>query len=159
MPMETFVSCVGDLATLRRVRAGPDHRLFSPWTVFSFFVLSAILWRVESFTLAVPLRFGRFEFVSWGARSKTHEGTLAVWTIFGWSVSALPRFSGFLEFLFSSVRFTDRGLQATDYVNLVLGLATSPWFRLVSGFDSKFLGEQPPLFFCVSVYSFHFISF
>ena len=37
MPMETFVICVGDLATLRRVRAGPDLRLFSPWTVFSFF--------------------------------------------------------------------------------------------------------------------------
>ena len=82
MHMETFVSCVGDLATLRRVGAGPDLRLFSSWTVFSFFVFSAILWRMESFSLAVPLRFGCVEFLSLGARSKTHEGTLAVWTIF-----------------------------------------------------------------------------
>ena len=39
------------------------------------------------------------------------------------------------------------------------GLAISPWYRLVFGFCSKFLEEQPPLFLCVSIYAlyFHFI--
>ena len=72
----------------------------------------------------------------------------------------MPSFSGFFGifvFFFSSVRFTDGGLQATVFVNMAPRLATSPCFRLVSGCGSKFLGGQPPLFLCVSVYCFNFI--
>ena len=61
MPMEIFVSCVGDLATAGRlvvvvtlVRSPPDS---------SSFFLSARPWGFESFTLAVSLRSGRVEFL------------------------------------------------------------------------------------------------
>ena len=49
---------------------------------------------MESLTLAVPLRSSRIEFLRCGDGGKTHEGTLAVWTTRGWSVSALPDFWG-----------------------------------------------------------------
>ena len=35
---------------------------------------------MESFTLAVPFRSGRVEFLRCGDGTKTHERTLAVWT-------------------------------------------------------------------------------
>ena len=89
-----------------------------PLVRFLFFVLSAMLWGMESFHFAVPLRSGRIEFLRWGDGSKTRERTLALWKIFGWSVSALPDFSGFMDFWgFPWLRFTDCGLQATVYVN------------------------------------------
>ena len=50
-------------------------------------------------------------------------------------------FRAFLALLvpfFSSVSFTVRGLQAAVFVNLASGLATSPWFRLVSGLVVSF---------------------
>ena len=58
MPMEIFVSCLDDLATLGRVRVGLDLSLFSPLVLFSFVLLSARR-GMESFTSAVPLRSGR----------------------------------------------------------------------------------------------------
>ena len=53
-------------------------------------------WKV--FTLTVPLRSGRVEFLRCGDGIKTHESTLAVWTIFGLSISALSDFLDFLGF-------------------------------------------------------------
>ena len=58
MPMERFVSCVGDLATL----GGPVGHDLGPATPrfvsisLSLFFLSAMPWGVEHFTLAAPLR-------------------------------------------------------------------------------------------------------
>jgi len=61
MPMEIFVSCVGDLTTVGGsvVVVTPVH---SPPGSFTFF-LSARPWGLESFTLAVPLRPGQVEFL------------------------------------------------------------------------------------------------
>ena len=58
MPMEIFVSCVVDLATLGRVRVGLDLGLFLPLVRFLFFfVLSAIIWGVERFGFGSSLAF------------------------------------------------------------------------------------------------------
>ena len=122
MHMEIFVTCIYDLASLGRVRVGLDLSLFSPLVLFSFFFPRCFgEWKVLA--LAVPLRCGRIKFLRWGDGSKTHEGTLAAWTILGWSVSALLGFWGFLDFLvfFSWWRYTDCGLQATVYANF------APW--------------------------------
>jgi len=95
--MEIFVTCIYDLASLGRVRVGLDLSLFSPLVLFSFFFPRCFgEWKV--FTLTVPLRSGRVEFLRCGDGSKPHEGTLAVWTIFGRSISALSDFLDFLGF-------------------------------------------------------------
>ena len=72
MPMEIFVSCVGDLATAGGlvVVVTPVH---SPPGSSSFF-LSARPWGLESFTLAVSLHFGRVEFLRGCDLNRTHEG-------------------------------------------------------------------------------------
>jgi hypothetical protein len=81
MPMEIFVSCVGDLATL----GGSVGRGLGPATplvrvlFFSVFLLSARRWGMERFNLAAPLRCDRVEFLRCGDGSKT-RGRLAVWT-------------------------------------------------------------------------------
>jgi hypothetical protein len=56
MPMEIFVSCVEDLATLGRVRVGLDLGMFSP-LVRILFVLSARRWGMESFDFGSSLAF------------------------------------------------------------------------------------------------------
>ena len=79
MPTEMFLSCVGDLATF----GGPVGRDLGPATplfVFPFFfcfLLSAMLWGVQSFTLAAPLRCDRVEFLRCGDGSKTRERSLS----------------------------------------------------------------------------------
>ena len=132
MPMEIFVSCGVDLATLGRVRVALDLGLFSPLVCSIFFFLCVCVcvcvcvcsrdtggWKV--FTLAFPLRSGRFEFLSWGDSSKSHEGT-RLWTYIRperkW-IAALFRLD--LEFLgfLSLVRSTDRGLQTTPFLLFV----------------------------------------
>ena len=55
--MEIFVSCAEDLATLGRARVGLDLGLFSPLVRFFFFILSAMLWGVESFHFGSSLAF------------------------------------------------------------------------------------------------------
>ena len=57
--------------------------------------------------MAVHLRSGRIESLTCGDGSQTHDGTQAVCTIFGRSVSALPDFSEFLGFLDFFVLFPD----------------------------------------------------
>ena len=71
MPMEIFVSCVGDLATagglvvvVTLVRSPPGSSSF----------LSARPWGLESFTLAVSLRSGRVEFLRGCELNRTHKG-------------------------------------------------------------------------------------
>ena len=61
---------------------------------FGGFLLFAMLWGVESFTLAAPLRCDRVEFLRCGDGSKMRERSLSG-QILGRSVSALPDFSGF----------------------------------------------------------------
>ena len=75
MPMEIFVSCVGDLATARRlvvvvtlVRSPPGC------SIFIFFFLSARPWGLESFTLAVSLHSGRVELLRGCDLNRTHKG-------------------------------------------------------------------------------------
>ena len=107
------------------------------------------------------MRSGRIESLRGGDWSKPPDATLAVGHIFGWSVSALPRFPGFLDFLlFLSVRFTDCGLQATVYANFAPCIGCLPWYRLVFGFCSNSLEEQPPLCFNLLIlFSFYFTVF
>ena len=71
MPMEIFVSCVGDLATAGGlvVVVIPDR---SPPS--SSFFLSARPWGLESFTLAVSLHSGRVEFLRGCDLNRTHKG-------------------------------------------------------------------------------------
>ena len=96
MPMEILVICVGDLATLGRVRVGLDLGLFSPWSFSLSLFCPRCFGEWKVFTMAVPLRSGRIEFLRRCNGSKTHGGTLADWTIFGCSVSALPDFLDFM---------------------------------------------------------------
>ena len=71
-------------------------------------------------------------------------------------------FGSYLQFLgfLSSVRCTDRGLQATLFFlcyELTPELATSPWFRLVSGVvGSSFV---PLCFNSLILFSFYFTLF
>jgi len=84
MPMEIFVSCVGDLPTLEGSELFVTPACFSPFLSLSlslsvFFFLSARRWGMDSFTLSAPLCCDRGEFLRCGDRSKT-RGTLAVCT-------------------------------------------------------------------------------
>jgi hypothetical protein len=125
-----------------------------------FFVLSVMLWEVESFHSGGSLAFWPdwvLELRWWKQDARGDTGCLDNIRLECKCSAVLFRlFWNFCVF-FSSVRFTDRGLQATVFVNMAPRLATSPCFRLVSGCGSKFLGGQPPLFLCVSVCSFNFI--
>jgi len=80
MPIEIFVSCVGDLSILERSELVVAPACFSPSFFFSYFVcvcVSAMHWGMESFTLAAPSRCDRVEFLRCGVGSKT-RGTHAV---------------------------------------------------------------------------------
>ena len=90
----------------------PGHHLVR-FLFFPDFLLSAVLWGVESFTLAAPLRCDRVEVLRCGDGSKTMERSLS-WQILGRNVNALPDFSGFLF----SLWITYYGPQSTVYVNL-----------------------------------------
>ena len=71
MPMEIFVSCVGDLAT-----AGGLVVVVTPVCspLGSFFLFAARPWGLESFTIAVSLHSGQVEFLSGCDLNRTHKG-------------------------------------------------------------------------------------
>jgi hypothetical protein len=75
-PWKMFLSCVGDLANL------------------FFLSFPAMIWGVESFTLAALLRCDQVEFLRYVDGSKMVERSPSG-QILGRSVSALPDFSGF----------------------------------------------------------------
>ena len=71
MPMEIFVSCVGDLAT-----AGGLVVVVTPVRSplgSSFFFFPARPWGLESFTLAVSLCSGQDEFLRGCEQNRTHK--------------------------------------------------------------------------------------
>ena len=75
MPMQIFVRCVDDLATLGRVRVGLDLGLFFPWFFTLIFFSPQRFGEWKVFTLAVPLCSGRMEFLRCGDGSKAHVGS------------------------------------------------------------------------------------
>jgi len=79
MPMEIFVSCVGDLATLGGSVVGDVGPVTPLIRFLFFFCLSMRHWELESSTLAAPLPCDRVEFLRCGEGSKT-KGMLAVRT-------------------------------------------------------------------------------
>jgi len=109
MPMEIFVSCVGDLATVGRlvvivtpVRSphGPPPPLWGRGG-------PASPWGLESFTLAVTLCSGQVEFLRGCDVSRTaRAGRSLSGHILGGSVSAL---------LVDCLQFTDLSLWITVY--------------------------------------------
>jgi hypothetical protein len=123
MPMEIFVSCVGDLATVggsvvvvTPVRSPPGSLDF----VFSCEAL------------------GIRKFLPWSRTART--GRCLSGHILGRSVSALPVYS---------FKFTDYGLPFTVCFNLAPWTGNPPhplWNRLVFVFFGNFLGVQSPLF-------------
>ena len=111
---------------------------------------------MESFTSAVPLLSGRVEFLRCGDGNRTHVGSARCLDNIRLERKCIAGLFG--------VFFPDRGLLITVYSLLFIliyhpGLAISPWYRLVFGICSNFLGKQPPWFFCVSIYPFHYFSF
>ena len=157
MPMEIFVSCVGDLPTLEESELVVTPACFFPFLFFLFFLfvffvcLSARRWGMESFILAAPLRCDRVEFLRCDG-SKT-RGTLTVWTNTRLEHKCICRtfraFSGY-GLLITVCSLPFMLIQHP-------GLAISPWNRLVFGF-AVILSECNLL--CSFVFQFtHFISF
>jgi len=110
MPMEIFVSCVDDLATLGRVRVGLDPACFPPGSFFSFLFCPRGVgeWKVSLWQSPCDLVEWSFWDVVTEARSM--KGHWLFGQIFGWSVSALPGSLDFLGF------FPDQGLLITVYI-------------------------------------------
>ena len=115
MPMEIFVSCVGDMASL----GGSVGRGLGPATPlvrFLFFFCCCCprgVGGMESFTLAAPFRCVRVEFLRCGDGSKT-RGRLAVWTNTRLQRKCIAGLFGVSFWLW----ITYYGLQSTVYVNL-----------------------------------------
>jgi hypothetical protein len=147
MPMKLLIRCVGDLTTVGGSVLVVTS--FRPLPV-SFFVCLRGL-GISKFILLWRFTYALAELSFWdvvtGARH-TRE-THAIWAHTRWQRKCI---AGFWF-------FSDYGVQFTVCFNLAPWTGYLPLEMFSIWVFSNFLGVQSPLFFCVSIYSFHFISF